>query len=554
MDSKNFILAFSVSFCILYIYQYFFDPSVSNMPPQQTIQQNVKLDNNVIEKDIIKPKIVKKEDSQKIEINSSSVKGFLYTLGNEIDYFSLKNYKKELNSKDNIEVLGKNRYKLSILFGSNNKVSLPNNATQWDTDGTELTPSTPVTLKWTSDEGITFEKKISIDEKFLMTVDIKIKNHSGSAVSLKPKCLISCKNQQGDDNWILHEGGVGYLSGSLKEKTFKEMNEKSFDVYSSIGGWAGLTDKYWLVALIPSQDSNCNVTFGNEIHDHNTTPALTMICNDITVNSNEEKTFRINVFAGAKELQALDYYEQRLNIKHFDLAVDYGYLYFITKPLSYLMLMLTEYARNIGIAILLITILIKLLLFPLANKSYRSMKKMKEIQPKIKQLQKVYGDDKQKLNEELFALYKKDKINPAGSCLPMIMQIPFMFALYKVMMISIEMRHAPFFGWIKDLSAPDPTSIFNLFGLLPYTVPSFLQVGAWPIIMGVTMYIQQAMSPQVSTDSTQQKMMLMLPILFTYMMSSLSVGLIIYWSFSNVLQIIQQYTIEKIDMKGKKSK
>lgn len=551
MDSKNFILAFSVSFCILYVYQYFFDPHTEVQTAEIQKVEEAKPQNALS----IIPPVVNKEESRKVNISSSSLSGHIYTLGNEIDTINLVNYKKTVNGDENVCVLGNNRYKFSIKFASNDSVKLPDERTLWSLENsTELTPATPIIMKWDNGEGIVFEKKISIDERFLITIDTTIRNTGKTTFKVKPHYLISkCKNDEQQQNWILHEGGVGYLGNSLEEKSFKDMQEDSVNVYNSIGGWAGLTDKYWLVAVIPSQRSNCIVKFSSEQSGNERLPLMTMVDDEVQVAPGESKTVRTNVFAGAKDIQVLDGYEKELGIKHFDLAVDYGYLYFMTKPLSYLLIMLDEYARNVGLAILLITILIKLLLFPLANKSYRSMRKMKDVQPKIKKIQTLYADDKQRLSEEMFALYKREKINPAGSCLPMLLQVPFMFALYKVMMISIEMRHAPFWGWIHDLSAPDPTSIFNLFGLLPFSVPSFLQIGAWPIIMGVTMYLQQAMSPQVG-DAQQRKMMLMLPFIFTYMMSSLSVGLIIYWTFSNILQIIQQYAIEKIDSRTTRKK
>lgn len=541
MDSKNFILAFSLSFCILYLYQYLFDEPTIAQPQKIEETKELPKTGNVVVK-------VNKAQSKKIQIQSSSLDGFFYTTGNEIDTVYLKNYKKDINSDENIKILGNNRYKTSVLFTSLNKISLPDDATIWEVNGNDtLTPATPVVLTWTSPEGILFEKTLRIDEKFLITVDIKIKNSSTNNINIRQKNIITKLSDDSTNNtWVSHEGGVGYLSNSLQEKTFKDMCANNIEVFKSKGGWAGLTDKYWLVAIIPYQDFNYSVTFGS---NNEAQPSMILLGDEISLSPGEEKTFRVNIFVGAKEIELLDYYEKSLNIEHFDLAVDYGYLYFLTKPLSYLLLILKDYSGNIGIAILLITILIKLLLFPLANKSYYSMKKMKTIQPKLKQIQTIYADDKQRLSEEMFALYKREKVNPAGSCLPMFLQLPFMFALYKVMMITIEMRHAPFWGWIHDLSAPDPTSIFNLFGLIPITLPSFLMIGAWPLIMGFTMFIQQRMTPNVTTDPNQARMMMMLPFIFTYMMSSLSVGLIIYWTFSNILQIIQQFILDRIDNK-----
>lgn len=552
MESRNFIFAFTVSFFILYVYQYIFD----ERPADAYVQ--AKQIENPIKNNMLPPTLVsttRKEDAQKVKINSSSIEGFLYAKGNEIDNVSLHNYKQSVGGTDNVVVLGKKRYRLSTNYLSNDKIRLPDDSTVWTVgENKNLTPATPVILTWDNGDGLEFQKTISIDERFLIRVDTKVSNKLDRSVKIRPNYVITyLDNKEKNSNWILHEGAVAYLSESLKEIEYKDMISET-KTYSSKGGWAGFTDKYWLVAVIPNQNALTSVNIGSVNIGRDTFPSLSVLDPEIELAPGETKTTRVNMFVGAKEIEILDYYEQKLNIKHFDLAVDYGYLYFMTKPLSYLMIMLNEYAGNIGIAILLITIIIKLLLFPLASKSYLSMQRMKSIQPKIKQIQNIYADDKQRLNEELFKLYKKEKINPAGSCLPMFLQLPFMFALYKVMLITIEMRHAPFYGWIDDLSVADPTSIFNLFGLLPFSVPQFLQIGAWPIIMGITMFIQQAATPQMTTDAHQKRIMMMMPILFTYMMSSFSVGLIIYWTFSNVLQILQQYAIEKFAKTGKKAK
>lgn len=350
------------------------------------------------------------------------------------------------------------------------------------------------------------------------------------------------------DYMVLHEGAIGMVNGKLKEFEYKKLKEKPMEEINA-SGWIGFTDKYWLTSLIPQDKMKVNARFkvtsdsGVDVYQAEyTTPQVLVKSGDIYQTTH-------HIFAGAKILDMLDAYELTHNLDHFDLAVDFGWFYFLTKPLFYAMSFLYGFLGNFGWAIVVLTILTKAIMFPFANKSYRSMSRMKILQPEMERLKQKYGDDKVRMQQELMAFYKANSLNPLGGCLPMLIQIPVFFALYKVLFVSIEMRHAPFFGWIHDLSAPDPTSIFNLFGLLNFTPPAMLMIGVWPLIMAFTMYLQQKMSPQPA-DSTQAKMMLLMPLLMLYLFASFPAGLVIYWAWSNVLSILQQWLQSRTVVKG----
>ncbi|WP_142849104.1 membrane protein insertase YidC [Telmatospirillum sp. J64-1] len=423
-------------------------------------------------------------------------------------------------------------------------IPVPGPDTVWSAEGNMLRPDSPVVLTWDNGQGLIFVRRFEVDENYMFTITQTVENQGEAPVTLYPYGLASRVSRPATEGFfILHEGPIGVFNGTLREPSYSDLAEQGRIEHTSTGGWIGITDKYWLVALAPNQDEEVRATFSHR------RPAgaeerfqFDYLGAGQQVAPGETITNTGRLFAGAKELDLLDGYSEQYGIDRFDLAIDFGWFYFMTKPFFQLLKIIYDAVGNFGIAILIITVLIKAILFPLANKSYKAMTKMKALQPELKKLQERFKDDKMRLNQEMMALYKREKVNPVSGCLPVLVQIPIFFALYKVLFVTIEMRHAPFFGWIQDLSAPDPTSIFNLFGLIPWDPPSFLMIGIWPLIMGFTMWLQQRLNPQ-PTDPIQVKMFQILPIVFTFLLATFPAGLVIYWAWSNSLSILQQWII-----------
>ena len=432
-----------------------------------------------------------------------------------------------------------------FVAGAGQTVALPNSRTQWTQSGTgSLTPSTPVTITWDNGQGLTFRRTFEIDASYMITVKDAVTNGAAAPAVIHPFGLISRHGlPQTAGYYILHEGLIGVFGDKgLQEVGYSAIEKDRTQAFKSLGGWLGITDKYWAAALIPDQTTETDSSF--KFFQNGTTksfqtdylkPALA-----IAPGATIETISRL--FAGAKEVAVVDGYANTLKVDRFDRLIDWGWFYFITKPLFIVMDWIFLKTGNFGIAILLVTLLVKGLFFPLANKSYASITMMKKVQPEMTAIRDRFADDKMKQQQELMALYKREKINPLAGCWPIVIQIPVFFALYKVLFITIEMRHAPFFGWIHDLSAPDPTSLFNLFGLLPFTVPAFLLIGVWPLIMGVTMWVQMQMNP-APTDPIQQAFFKWMPIMFTFMLASFPAGLVIYWAWNNTLSVLQQALI-----------
>ena len=423
--------------------------------------------------------------------------------------------------------------------------AVPGRDTQWQADGEKIGPSEPVTLSWDNDQGLRFVRTVGVDEHYMFTITQRVENTGDKPVSLHPYGLIS---RWGTPHtlgfYILHEGPIGVLGDKLHEIDYKDLREDGDVELPSTGGWMGITDKYWLTSLVPDQDSELVANFRHYLTDGEDRYQVDYLRPAMSVAPGQSIEVTDRFFAGAKEVQLLDAYGDRYGIPLFDRAVDFGWFYFLTKPIFHILHFFYQMIGNYGVAILLLTLLVKLLFYPLANKSYRAMSQMKKLQPEMMRLREEFGDDKVRLNQELMALYKKEKVNPVSGCLPIVVQIPVFFALYKVLFVSIEMRHAPFFGWIQDLSAPDPTSIFNLFGLLPFDPPGFLMIGIWPLLMGATMLLQTKLNPQPA-DPIQAKVMMLLPAMFIFLFATFPAGLVIYWTWNNVLSIAQQWVIMK---------
>ncbi|MFQ5785504.1 MAG: membrane protein insertase YidC [Alphaproteobacteria bacterium] len=432
----------------------------------------------------------------------------------------------------------------------NADIAVPDADTEWKADVDTLTPDQPVTLTWDNGAGLVFTRRIALDENYMFTVTQRVTNTGTESVDLNPYGLISRSGTPKTlGYYILHEGMLGVFNGVLEEIKYKDEDiiydsarKKGGKRLNSTGGWLGITDKYWLVALVPDQSAAFDGRFRHLVSNGVDKYQVDFARGLQTVPAGGGIEVSNRLFAGAKVVKLVNHYAEDGGIERFDLAIDWGWYPFLTKPIFFTIDYFNGVLGNFGLAILLLTVIIKGLFFPLANKSYKSMSKMKKLQPKMMELRERYQDDKARLQKELMALYKAEKANPMSGCLPIVVQIPVFFSLYKVLFVTIEMRHAPFFGWIRDLSAPDPTSVFNLFGLLPFDPPGFLAIGIWPLVMGLTMFLQQRLNPQ-PPDPTQAKIMMMLPVVFTFLFARFPAGLVIYWAWNNVLSITQQWVI-----------
>ncbi|MDP6572752.1 MAG: membrane protein insertase YidC [Rhodospirillales bacterium] len=486
--------------------------------------------------------------SPRIKVVSPRLNGSISLAGGDIDDLLLIDYREELDP-DSPEIVllspsgAPKAYYARFGWVGADGVRVPDADTLWRADGTTLEPGRPVTLRWENGAGLRFTRTLALDENYMFTVTQRAENDGAEAVKLLPYGLISRRGTPDVTGfYILHEGLLGVFDDTLKEVDYDELQETGVVQQSSRGGWIGITDKYWLAALVPDQKALAKTRFVHRRDDSVDMYQVDFLGEQMELAPGATVETKSHVFAGAKEVALLDGYESELGIARFDLAIDFGWFYFLTKPIFYVLIYINDRVGNYGVAILLLTVLIKLIFFPLANKSYKSMSKMKKLQPEVIKLREQFGEDKARLNQEMMALYKREKANPASGCLPIVVQIPVFFALYKVLFVTIEMRHAPFFGWIQDLSAPDPTSVFNLFGLVPVNLPDFLMIGVWPLLMGLTMFLQQKLNPQPA-DPMQAKIFMFLPIMFTFLLARFPAGLVIYWAWNNLLSIIQQKVI-----------
>jgi YidC/Oxa1 family membrane protein insertase len=488
--------------------------------------------------------------SGRVTIATGRLSGSISLLGGRIDDLSMLDYREDLDvNSANIVLLQprgiENAYYASFgwVAGTGANATLPDGETLWQADRSVLSVGAPVTLNWDNGEGLTYSKTISIDEDYMFTVTQQVTNTSGATVNLHPYGLISRRTTPSVTGfYILHEGLLGVFDETLNEVDYDDLQETGVIETPTTGGWIGITDKYWLTALMPDQAERVNTRFVHRLDNGVDKYQVDFLSPAQAIAPGASMSSTNHFFAGAKQAVLLDDYSEQYGIQRLDLAIDWGWFYFLTKPIFHTLLWFNGHVGNLGIAILALTVVIKLLFFPLANKSYTAMSKMKALQPKMTELREQYGDDKAKLNQEMMALYKREKANPAAGCLPIVVQIPVFFALYKVLFVTIEMRHAPFFGWIQDLSAPDPTTIFNLFGLIPWDPPSFLMIGVWPLIMGISMFLQQKLNPQPA-DPIQAKIFLFMPIMFTFLLASFPAGLVVYWAWNNSLSILQQWVI-----------
>ncbi len=489
----------------------------------------------------------------RLVIDTPRLSGSINLTGGRIDDLILKDYRTTVEKDSpHIELLNPSSlpdgfYAEVGFIGSEAAGALPGPDTVWTADATaRLTPSTPVTLTFANDRGLTFTRTIAVDNDYLFTVSDSVANQGGAAVSLANYgrvARIGTPHVAGF--YILHEGLIGVTGEEgLQEIKYSKLAEsREIRPGKSNDGWLGITDKYWAVALVPSGAQAFQPRYAY-FDDGRPRYQADYLSDPVEIAAGETRNVETLVFAGAKETARIDAYQESRSIRNFDLLIDWGWFYFITKPMFYLIDWLFKLLGNFGLAILATTVAVKAVFFPLANKSYKSMANMKKVQPQLVEIREKYADDRMKQQQAMMELYKTEKINPLAGCWPVLIQIPVFFALYKVLYVTIEMRHAPFFGWIRDLSAPDPTSVFNLFGLLPYDVPAFLMIGIWPLIMGVTMFLQMRMNP-TPPDPTQAMIFNWMPVVFTFMLAAFPAGLVIYWAWNNSLSILQQGVIMK---------
>lgn len=500
--------------------------------------------------------------SPRVPIDTPSLTGSVSLRGARIDDVSLKNYRETTDPKSPMIVLlspngAPQPYyaEMGFVGAPGQTVALPNADTVWTTTGQKLGVGAPLELTYDNGQGLVFSRTISLDDRYMFTVKDRVENKGAQPVTLFPYALVSRHGKPVTSGYaVLHEGMVGIVGDSrVIEITYDsiEKETKSTKLVDGTSGWLGFTDKYWATAIVPAQDAPFKGRFsaaGPTAADKRIYQADLLEDAHIVAPGATSEVTTTRVFAGAKEVQTIDGYQAALGIKNFDLMIDWGWFYFITKPLFSLIDTIYKFVGNFGLAILIVTVLVKAVFFPLANRSYLSMAKMKAAQPEMTLIRERFADDKQKQQQELMELYRREKINPVAGCLPVIVQIPVFFALYKVIFITLEMRHAPFFGWIKDLSAPDPTNLFNLFGLLPFdpthlpAIGHFLAIGIWPLIMGISMFVQMKMNPE-PTDPVQKQMFTWMPVLFTFMLGTFPAGLVIYWTWNNTLSVLQQYFI-----------
>ena len=566
-EQKNLFLAIGISIFIIVIFQFLFPTSINKsiesveneiLAPATSIDEQK---TNIIE--IIKPKEDALLVNKRINIETPSVTGSINLQGAILDDLTLSNYKVSMEEgSKNIDLLSPdgtaNPY--YIEFGwkalNNQSTQLPNLETIWEADSSNLTPGNSVRLSWTSSENNTFIMNFIVDENYMFSVKQEVINNSSSKLEIYPYRLIKRINTPKTINFfILHEGLISLVNDELLEKGYDDLLDDcsssmpikdSFCDAKAQGGWLGFTDKYWMSVLIPDPNEPINVNYrhGNNGRDSYRMGYVGQVFNVAPGNS---ISYNGKVFAGAKKLDILSQYDKSLSIERFTDSIDWGWFAFLTKPVSYAINWFYGYAGNFGLAIIAFTILMRLILFPLAHASFKSMAKMKKLQPEMQRLKETYPNDRQKMQQELMALYKREGANPVAGCLPILVQIPIFFSLYKVLFVTIEMYHTPFYGWIHDLSAPDPLGILTVFGLISWDVPgalSIINIGILPIIMGFTMWLQQKLNP-APADATQAKIFALLPFVFTFVLAGFAAGLVLYWSVNNILSIAQQWFIQR---------
>ena len=551
METKNVIAAISLSAAVIILYSLFFAPTQEELKRNQVKKESIQKNSDTpsLDKNETFVKLSRKDallESRRIIFENNNIIGSISLKGATIDDLTFKEYSIALNSNDKVILLNPKNFENGYLIESgfvtaNKNIDVPDASTLWEVSGnTRLTNNSPIKLTWSNSQDITFEKHISLDDKFLFTVKEKIINRSDKSYNFYSYGqIIRNKIPKISGFYILHEGFLSVLDDELIEEDYDDIQEKKF-TRTAQEGFVGISDKYWITSVIPQKGKEFKTTFDYK----NKFRANYISTQGTEVGPNSSLEEKIQIITAAKRVNIIDGYAENLKINKFDLVIDWGFMYFITKPLFFALDYFFKLLGNYGLAIIAVTVCIRLAFFPLANFSFKSMGKMKLLAPEMARLKELHKDDKRKLQQEMMALYKKEKVNPMSGCLPILVQIPVFFAFYKILFVTLEMRHMPFYGWIKDLSDRDPTSIFNLFGLIPWDPPSFLLIGAWPIIMGITMFIQQKLNP-TPPDPIQAKIFMFFPLFLTIILAPFAAGLVIYWSFNNIFTMIQQYIVQR---------
>ena len=566
-NNRNFILAIVLSMAVLFVWQYFFLPAPK---PPETVEQQQPTEPGpprpggetpgtagAPQPGVPGAATLTRDEalaaSPRIAIDTPALKGSISLKGGRIDDLTLKDYRETVEpNSPNVILLspagGPGAYYAEHGFVAGTgaaDLNLPAGDTLWTaTTQGPLTQDAPITLTYDAGKGLTVTRTVALDDKYMFTITDKVSNAGSEPVTVYPYALVSRHEMPHVQGFfILHEGLIGVLDETgLEEISYHSALEDPPVTFKSKSGWLGITDKYWATVVVPEQGLAFEAKFAGKQVNGRDRFQTDYIMGPLEVAPGATAEAKGQVFAGAKEVNTLDKYAEKHAIPKFDLLIDWGWFYFLTKPMFFALDYFFRLVGNFGVSILIVTVLIKLVLFPLANKSYVAMSKMKKLAPEMQRIKERYEDDRVRQQQAMMELYKKEKVNPASGCLPILVQIPIFFALYKVLFVTIEMRHAPFFGWIKDLSAPDPTSIFNLFGLIPWDPPQFLMIGIWPIIMGLTMWVQMKLNP-APPDPIQAKIFTWMPVFFTFLLASFPAGLVIYWAWNNFLSVLQQATI-----------
>ncbi len=561
-NNLNLVIAIILALGIMAAWQYFYErPKLSALTNQhQTYNKQmdkVKSDSALsvpLAETFVERNAAISSNGSRITISTKRINGSISLKGLRFDDITLADYRRDIgNNSPEVELLSPSNTKTAYFVetGWHNEfagTTLPDQNTFWKANSNLLEEGKPVNFTWTNSDNVEFIVTVKIDQNYMFSIEQKVINHSSKPIALRPYGIINrIYTTLEASNAILHEGPIGAIGNKLEDVTYEKIKDKKTQHFDTNRiNWIGITDKYWLTALIPDKLFEYNSNFSYGIVNGQDRYQVDFLGGQQIVEPGKQLSITNLLFTGAKKVNLLDDYSKEYEITLFDRAIDFGIFYVLTKPLFHVLNFSYQFLGNFGVSILIVTVIIKLLMFGIANKSYRSMKKMKKLQPEVERIKDLYSDDKTRLHQEIMALYKREKVSPLSGCLPLLIQIPVFFSIYKVLYVTIEMRHAPFFGWIRDLSSSDPTSIFNLFGLLAWSPPSFLMVGVWPILMAITMYLQQRMSPEPA-DPVQASVMRFMPLMFLVMFSRFPAGLLIYWTWNNILSIIQQYYINKLD-------
>lgn len=554
-NQKNLFLAIIISMAIIFGFQLLVpQPERAPVTEDNNAQESVSLDIQSTSSALLLDREQVLEETIRITFDNSKIKGSINLEGGIIDDLVLEEYRETLDpTSDFITYLNplgsQDAYYLDTGWVSpDSTIELPNNKSVWKADKSSIGINDPVKLTWQNSQNIIFEKIITLDEHYLFSVDQRVINNSGKSFDLYPFGLSKRQGiPQMENFFILHEGPLSVTDSVLKEYDYDDLKDQKKIKLNSVGGWIGMTDKYWQTAIISDQNEPIQQTYSYSFAENTDNFQTDLVGAKIVVGDGDNVSHNLKLFAGPKIVQVIEQYMDEYGVQEFDRSVDFGWFYFLTKPIFHVLEFIFGYVGNFGWSIVIFTLLMRICFFPLAQASFKSMAKMKKLGPELQRLKEQYGDDRAGMQKEMMALYKREKANPIAGCLPILLQIPVFFSLYKVLFVTIEMRHAPFIGWIHDLSAPDPLGLLTLFGFVDWNVPGILQlfnIGIWPILMGISMFLQQKLNP-APVDKMQAKIFMFLPIVFTFVLGGFAAGLVIYWTTNNVLSMAQQYVIQR---------